>query len=794
MSAYCCSALCYCCVPGRSGALSWEAPWNSHLRHTLLAPHSGACTAFRLFPATHSTYPGQQRFACLACQCAKPLLSCCNAGLGGHGLRLSLASATLGVADLPAGAVPGDGLWQLHQAAAISTAVQLDAVVCAKPASAAATVAASTGSAGGSSGTQVAAAISPLQVHASGQQAAVLAQVAATALAELSAGFSAPLVAEQPSREQAQQQPWLAKLSLNLATGVQVAYTSSGSLQHWHDPRTASARPQPASASSSSSSGTRCAAQGGGSPGFEVRLGSVMLAVALTPGAAAAAAAAPSLQRGGQAGQQHHPHLVLQAQLEEAQLVLQPEFAVQLPVVEVRLGSAVDLAAPAMLAEPLLLVAALSYQRHSSTDEEAEQQQQQQEHGRRRSCSSTVVQCGSLALAVSAADYPLLLGVLCCVRQQAALPSRPALVAGVGLLPGQQLQALQTQEGQQQRAGSSQALEQAVPEEDQASELTVLLDGVCVSVWPQQQHAAQPPASQQQQHGLAVRLCRLRLHKQQSVAARGGASSTMELSLAAANAALVRHPQAAMDSNSEPSRSPQWSPVLTFPAASAQQRGLMLTLRSSSAPGGGVVASPRHGLSPSKGPPGGQRLQLQAAPVSLALTPELFAVTGAISGGISSTAGAEPAGGEEREAGQPESERAALAAAEAAALQGKAALQGLRLVMAEAACWADQWPAGQQLQPPAAALAAPAVAFDIEEAVLLLQRTPAAENRPWLAGGGSKAAGSLLTAVDASLIGAAITVHHTGALGGMVAASFAWNASCQQVLSLATKVSTKQSS
>ena len=673
------------------------------------------------------------------------------------------------MADLPAGAVPGDGLWQLHQAAAISTAVQLDAVMCAEPASAAATAAASKGSAGGSSGMQVAASISPLQVHASGQQAAVLAQVAAAASAELSAGFSAPLVAEQPSKEQAQQQPWLAKLSLNLATGVQVAYTSSGGLQHWHDPRTASARPQPASASSSNSIGTRCAAQGGGSPGFEVRLGSVMLAVALTPDAAAAAAAAPSLQRGAQVGQQHHPHLVLQAQLEEAQLVLQPEFAVQLPVAEARLGSAVDLAAPAMLAEPLLLAAGLSYQRRSSADEEAEQQQQQQQqqqqHVRRRSCSSTAMRCSSLALAVSAADYPLLLGVLCCVRQQPALPSRPALVAG--LAPGQQLQTVQAQEGQEQHAGSSQAPEQAAAEEGQASELTVELDGVCVSVWPQQQHAAQPPASQQQQHGLAVRLCRLRLHKQQSVAAGGGASSSMELSLAAANAALVRQPQAAMDSNSEPSRSPQWSPVLTFPAASAQQQGLTLTLRSSLAPGGGVVASsPRHGFSPSKGPPGGQRLQLQAAPVSLALTPELFAVTGAISGGISSTAGAEPAGGEERQAGQPESERAALAAAEAAALQGKAALQGVRLVMAEAACWADQWPAGQQLQPPAAPVAAPAVAFDIEEAVLLLQRTPAAENRPWLAGGGSKAAGSLLTAVDASLIGAAITVHHTGTLGG----------------------------
>jgi len=134
-------------------------------------------------------------------------------------------------------------LWQLHQAAAISTAVQLDAVVCAEPASAAAAAAAAA-SDGSSGGMRVAAAISPLQVHASGQQAAVLAQIAGAVSTELAAGFSATLMLEQPNEEQLQRQPWLAKLSLNLATGVQLAYASSGGLQHWVDPRTASGMPQ----------------------------------------------------------------------------------------------------------------------------------------------------------------------------------------------------------------------------------------------------------------------------------------------------------------------------------------------------------------------------------------------------------------------------------------------------------------------------------------------------------------------------------------------------------------------
>jgi hypothetical protein len=59
------------------------------------------------------------------------------------------------------------------------------------------------------------------------------------------------------------------------------------------------------------------------------------------------------------------------------------------------------------------------------------------------------------------------------------------------------------------------------------------------------------------------------------------------------------------------------------------------------------------------------------------------------------------------------------------------------------------------------AAGAAAVEVEVEEAVVLLQQVPAAENRPWLAGN-CAAAALLITSADASLIGAAITVWHAG--------------------------------
>ena len=124
---------------------------------------------------------------------------------------------------------------------------------------------------------QLAAALSPLQAHASGQQAAVLAQVAAATTAELSAGFVAPLAQEQAAEQQQQQrQASLAKLSLNLASGVQLAYASSGGLHQWRNPRTGAAIPPVPSGDSGTPSS------------LYVGLGSLVLAAALTPDTAAA--------------------------------------------------------------------------------------------------------------------------------------------------------------------------------------------------------------------------------------------------------------------------------------------------------------------------------------------------------------------------------------------------------------------------------------------------------------------------------------------------------------------------
>lgn len=688
-------------APPCSGLLNWGAPWNGHLRHTLLAPAAGGrWLGLADRPALH--IPWRVSPANRPC--------CLPAGFGGHDLRLSLVSATLGVAATPTAAVQGDGLWQLRQAAAVSTPVQLDAIATEAPH----THGGSPGSTSAGS-VQLSAALSPLQLHVSGQQVAVLAAVGAAAAAELSAGFAAPLVSEPPG--QGQQQPWLAKFSFNSATGIQLAYAAGGGVQQWHNPH-ASGTTMPALVSSSSSSAD-------GSSELLLGFGSSTVAVAATPATAATAAAAAAAHTA-------QPHLVLQLQLEQPRLWLRPSLGLHLPVVEARLGQASDLVAPAFLPEPLLLAAGVSYERSSEV---------QQGEAWQRQCRASTVKLGSLSLAVSAADYPLLLGLLRCIRQQPALPPRPALVLA---WEPEQVAEQQAAVQQQQLAAQPAAEQCPVEEQEQETRLAVHIDAASLTVWPPPQR----PATHQQ--GLAVWFTRLRLGKQRVQRPGGGGSSSTEVTLASAHAALLRHQHERPVTNGGSADGLDLSTVLRFPdAAPCEGPALSLSLAHSWTPSSAMQGgSPSHVLSPSKSPAGSgvQLLQLHATPVSLHLSPELLAAISTVSGDVGSTAAPMvPASQQQQQ--QPDS--AALAAAEASALQGKAALQGVQLLLLDAARWD-----AQQAQ-------ALAIEVGIEEAVLLLQRAPTAENRPWLASGA--AAGALLTSVDASLIGASITVRHPGA-------------------------------
>ncbi len=172
-------------------------------------------------------------------------------------------------------------------------------------------------------------------------------------------------------------------------------------------------------------------------------------------------------------------------------------------------------------------------------------------------------------------------------------------------------------------------------------------------------------------------------------------------------------------------------------------------------------------LSPSKAGAGGGRLQLHAAPLSAALSSELMTLLGTLQNDMRGT---QPPEG----IMQPPQHAAAVPAADykhgvADGLQGKASLEGLRLLLLETASWERQQEGVGQQQPtstPAAAgwrpsLGSAAVAVTVEEAVVLLQQAPLAENRPWLTGSQAMA-GAMLTSADASLIGAAIAVWHAG--------------------------------
>lgn len=640
------------------------------------------------------------------------------------------------------------GLWQLRHASGVSSRVHLDAVVATEPPPGPASSAGDSG--GGSSDTGrlvVSAALAPLNIHLSGQQAAALAAVVDAVATEAEHQYQTPLLLQEVEpAEQAGAAPaaaWLSSCTLAVDSGMQLAYVAAGGLQRWRGPQGAGIAAAPAAADG-------CRSGSGGADAtthLYVALGGITAAVTASPAAA------------GAHGQRR---LVLQAQLVQPHAWVLPSLAVQVPAAEARLGLAsADHSSTVLLAEPLLLLAGACYGR-------------QQEH--------STVQLSSVSVSVGAADYPLLASLVRCWRQQPALPPRPTLCPAAALL-GAAEQPVQQQAARAAAAPQAAGATEGEVDKGQAvqSGLVVRIDAASLTVWAQPLQQQQGSNEQVQQHGVAVWLSQLQLSKQQ--AEGGGNGSSSEVTLVAAHAALVRQRQPG--SSGDPSSGPlEFSPVLSFPATVERQQAqeqeheeqwrqpaLMLTWSSSQISLGGSLT-----LSPSKGPSsGGSRLQLHAMPISLTFSRDLVAAVGTI---VSDLGGSEE-GQEEEERQQQQQQVPSVAAhppeEEPEPLQGKAALQGVRVVLLEAARWEDEqreeeatvgepWRRRRRFDRPAAAGVA-AVEVEIEEAVLLLQQVPAAENRPWLAG--SRAAAALITLADASLIGAAITVWHAGELAAL---------------------------
>jgi hypothetical protein len=642
------------------------------------------------------------------------------AGFGGHGLRLSLGAATLAIADSAAAdiaAAAGDcsGLWQLRHAGVVSNTVQLDGVLAEAPPPA--------GAAASSVDAQrllLSAALSPLRLQLSGQQAGALAAVAGGVQAEVQQGFKTPLVEQADDQQQpgaSPSKPWLASFNLSSTGGMQLAYAAAGGLQLWQG------------SSGSSIAANSSSGDSDGEAELYLSLGTITATVAARPTAE---------------GQRHE--LLLQAQLVQPHAWLLPALAMHLPAAELRLGSAAPGAdSLPLLPEPLLLLAGLSY-------EQREQQGVQLEE-------RSSIHLSSLSLTVQAADYPLLVGLLHCLRQQPMLPARPALLpASEGLQLGEQQQ-------RQQAVVAAESAAMAGVEGDRETELLVSIDAASISLWPQQQEQQQQQQQGQEEGviGVAVWLSKLRVRKQRWEASNGGGSGGTQVTLATAQAALMRQPQQ-QPAGSSSVDAPEFSSVLRFPDApvAQQQPALTLGLTNSWASSGSRAGD--GSLSPSKSPGrAGRRLQLQAAPISLTVSRELAAAVGAISSDWGSTGRTE----EEQQQGQQQLP-AGTAVAEPGPepLHGKAALQGVRLLLSEAAAWDHQQERHQQQQRQPQSSA---VEVAIEEAVVLLQQVPAAENRPWLASS-SQAAAALLTSADASLIGAAVTVRHAGESGGQALA------------------------
>jgi hypothetical protein len=631
-----------------------------------------------------------------------------------------LAVADAAAAAEAAAAGVCSGLWQLPHASGVSNQVQLDAVVAAGAPP-------SGGDDGGGDrgqGLTVSAALASLQLRLSEHQAAALAAVAGAVSAEARCGFRVPLL-EAPAAEASTQSPaWLAGCSLSIDGGLRLAYSASGGLQRWVDPRGAAIAPPDGGDASRSDCGDG-GASSGTSPRPEAYLSLGSVSAALT---AAAHQGDPSGPR----------PVVLQAQLAQPVAWLLPVLHVQLPAAEARLGlSSHDGTSSALLSEPLLLAAGLSIVRR-------------RQH--------TAVQLGSLSVAVGAAAYPLLAFLMRCWTQQPALLPQPALRAAG------EAKSVQVGEGSSPSTPAEHAGQAG-------GTLAVRLDTATLTAWPQPppQQAQEQPA--EQQPGLAVWLSRLRYSQQQQAGGGGGGSSSTDLSLGALHAAMMRGQQdggdgsaTAVPGQSPPSDVPlELSQVLSFPAAAgqaaqqAQHAALTLSLTSS-------VGSRGSSLSPSPGRGqggGGRRLQVRAAPLSLAVSRQLLAAAAAVARDLGGAgAGAEQAqqAQQAQTAARPEPEQ----------LQGKATLLGLRLLLQEQPLWqGSAAPAQPLLRPQAwrcerpAPPGAAAVEVECEEAVVLLQQAPAAENRPWLAGEPAAAA-ALITAADASLIGAAVTVWHAG--------------------------------
>lgn len=718
---------------------------------------------------------------------------CLLAGFGEHGLRFGLASAELAVADRAAGA-SGDciGLWQLQQAVAVSNVAVLDAVMSLVPADRPGTA---------SGGLLLSAALSPLHLKLSGEQAASAAACVGSAAAEASVGFAAPLLLEPPvCLEQGQQEgppaAWLASASLSISSGLQLAYASDGGLHAWRGGH-----------GSAALGGVPCAhndghgSAGSTPPKLFLALGAVSATLASSPADASAAGRAP--------GDQPYSQVLVQLELLRVQAWVLPQLAVHLPAAEVRLGRAAQPGSPGMLPEPLLLLAALSYTQQLEEGRQCEGSEQAKLLRRQRRS----VQLASLSLAVSPPDFALALQLLRCWQQQPALPSLPAQRTaelqqqeaempqhqqeGEGEQQQQQQQADQQQQqvgaaGQRGPPGGATPADQRTTEEE--SELSVQVHAASITVWPQAAPEQRQPQGrgvlQQPRLGMAVWLSSLRVHRReraQWVVGRGSGSrcadgsGSTEASLGGVHASLLRPAQ--------PGGEVLFSPVLSFPDATAagpqplqqrqrEQPALSLVLSSSwcvtGGRSGGVSPSPGRGAAS-----GGRRLQLHVAPVSAALSRELMAALDEVQADLLSTRPARGSKPQQTVATSPANSSGTslpssdasggLAGGSLEALQGKVALEGLRLVLLEAASWEQrQAEAGQQ--PPSDVSAAAgwhpapgtaAVAVTLEEAVVLLQQAPVAENRPWLAGS-QAAAGAVLTSADASLIGAAITVWHAG--------------------------------
>ena len=560
--------------------------------------------------------------------------------------------------------------------------------------------------------------MSTLRLRLSPQQTAAWAAATGGLAAEARSGYRVPLRPAGPSEQHAALS-WLHGFSLDSAGGVQLAYAAEGSsgLLPWRS----------ASGSAVAAAGAP-ACDSGGVQGRQLclNLGTITVAAAargVVPGCP------PTVVQ---------DLAVLQMQLLQAQVCLLPELTVRLPAAEIRLGAALasDPAAAVLQPEPVLLLAGAGYERR---------QQGGQQH--------TSVRLGSLSLAVSPADYVLLLRLLCCWRQQPMLPPGPAL------LPASE---------QLQTCTNSAALVAAEDCSDDESTLVVQLDAATICLWPQQQDAQR---QHRQPHGLTLWLRQLQLRKQQV----GGGSSSTQVVLAAAHAALMRRSPGGHLPSSGADDVPalQFSSVLRLPASMSQhsqqqqqqQEAPALTYLLSRTPsraaegvGSGTFSPVRKG----QGSLGGARLQLQAAPLGLTVSSELAALVGGIASDWSSSRGSDGCVAVEVPA--------AVGDAAPEPLQGKCALGGLQALLVLEASWelpggSPQERQGQLLlrQRPGAQGAA-AVEVAVEEAVVLLQQAAAAENRPWLArcGEGAAAGGSLTTA-DASLIGAAVTVWHSGA-------------------------------